>query len=84
MAMINRIIELKWTLITINFCLGSLEEANLAVEELSTENLNIGILGGSLAIALTAVLILIVLLFRKKTSTQKDQSYRIEVEPTSN
>ena len=76
--------ELSCTLISIDFFLGSLEEANLAVDELSTKNLNIGILGGALAIALTAVFILIVLLCRKKKCNENDGSYRIEVEPTSN
>ena len=61
-----------------------MDTTNLAVEELSTKNLKIGILGGALAIALTAVFILIGLLFRSKKSNQNDGSYRIEVEPTSN
>ena len=56
----------------------------LGVDELSTNNLNIGILGGALAIALTAVLILIVMLCRKKKPKQNDERYKIEVEPTSN
>ena len=79
-----QMIDLDQTIISINFFLGSLETTNLVVEELSTKNLNIGILGGALAIALTVVFILIILLFRKKKSNQNDGSYRIEVEPTSN
>ena len=77
-------IDLDYTIISINFFLGSLETTNLAVEELSTKNLNIGILGGALAIALIAVFILIVMLCRKKKLKQNDERYRIEVEPTSN
>ena len=73
------------------FLLGSLEAleylstwSTVGVDELSTKNLNIGILGGALAIALTAVFILIVMLCRKKKTKQNEERYRIEVEPTSN
>ena len=55
-------------------CLGMIDKLTPDNKALSAQKLNVGILGGGLAVTLTVILILICLLVRKKNSNDGTSS----------